>query len=313
MTAPAAWSVVVALVGINLLWSANPVMTKFALEAFSPAEVAWLRMLSATIALAVAMFVMRKHNASPMPFMRARTIALAVLGGAVVFFITPLLAINGLERSLAIHSAFITGLEPVSTILLACLVLGERMRSAQWLILGVAVVGFVLLSGSANEWMGIVAAPRLVGNSLLLLATVGESIFSVIGGSLVRHARPATILLIALGAGALLLTLYVAPTLSYDRFQNVPFRSWLAILWIGPVVTAFCYSVWLSALRDVPVSLAAFTLFVQPVVGGFLGHAILRERPSSLEWAGGALILLALALHCHSLIRGARRAKQAAA
>jgi drug/metabolite transporter (DMT)-like permease len=295
--------VILILVFVNLLWAGNPVMAKFALEAFTPLQVSWLRLTGATLALAMAYPWLRRKETRCITRVDPGAFGKLVLSGIVVFYMTPLLSMNGLDRSLATHSAFITGLEPVSTILFACVFLNERMLARQWGILAIAVMGFVLLSGVMNQWAGVVSKSYLLGNSLLLLATFGESVFSVVGGGLVNRIGPARVLMIALISGWTGLTLHMAFTNALPVFAGVETSAWLGIAWVGPVTTAFCYFIWFAALQEVPVNVAAFTLFFQPVVGGTLGHLVLGEQPSSLEWSGGGLIIFALTLHAIHVVR----------
>ncbi|MCL4692898.1 MAG: DMT family transporter [Candidatus Hydrogenedentes bacterium] len=293
------------LVGINLLWAGNPVMTKFILRDFAPIQAAWLRIAVSVLVLAPIVLVRHRPkltHASRFPW------AEAVIAGAIVYFVTPIVVTVGLDRSLAVHNSFITGLEPVITIVLAWLVLHERMRASRWLVLGVAFSGFMLLSGMANTWLGLVASGHLLGNLLLLAGMVGESMFSIMGGRLVQRARPGVILLTCLLTGSVLLTAYLITTDAWPDFRNFSWSSAIGLAWAGPVTTVACYYFWLASLRVIPVNAAAFSLFVQPLVGAAMGYVLLTERMDAIQIAGAGLILLALALHVYLITHPYRRA-----
>ncbi len=296
--------IIAGLVGINLLWAGNPVMTKFVLEDFAPLQVAWLRIGTSSIVLALLLMMAnrRKPATTTTPFPWSK----AAIMGAIVFFATPVVITFGLDQSLAIQNSFITGLEPVITILLAWLVLRERMRATQWIILAVATAGFVLLSGMANRWVGLVATSYALGNLLLLVGMGGEAMFSILGLPLVRRTAPGPLLLVGQMTGALLFSLYLAATHSIPDLGQFTGRSLVGLLWAGPITTAGCYYFWLASLQHVPVNTAAFTLFVQPLVGAAMGYGLLSERMDLLQSCGAGLILVALTVHVYLVVHRAR-------
>jgi drug/metabolite transporter (DMT)-like permease len=304
ITPPAPGLLILGLLGINLLWAGNPVMTKFILQDFAPIQVAWLRITVSTLILAPIVLLRSRAtdpHAQPFPWLGA------IAAGAIVYFATPIVITVGLDRSLAVHNSFITGLEPVITILLAWMILRERMRAYKWLVLGVAIGGFVLLSGMANTWLGLVSSGYMLGNLLLLAGMVGESMFSIMGGRLVQRARPGALLLVCLATGSVLLSMYLIITGGLPDFRNFTTSSAIGLVWAGPITTAACYYFWLASLRVIPVNSAAFTLFVQPLVGAIMGYVLLSERMDAVQISGAGLILLALGLHVSMVIHPYRR------
>lgn len=275
-------------------------MTKFILQDFAPIQVAWLRITVSTLILAPIVLLRLRARApqtKPFPWLGA------IVAGVVVYFATPIVITVGLDRSLAVHNSFITGLEPVITIVLAWLILCERMRASKWLVLGVAFGGFVLLSGLANTWLGLVSSGYMLGNLLLLAGMVGESMFSIMGGRLVQRARPGTLLLVCLVTGSVLLSMYLIITGGLPDFRNFTTSSAIGLVWAGPIATAACYYFWLASLRVIPVNSAAFTLFVQPLVGAALGYTLLSERMDVVQIIGGGLILAALSMHVYFAVQ----------
>jgi drug/metabolite transporter (DMT)-like permease len=300
-------SVLAALVAVNLLWAANPVMMKLVLADFEPLQAAWLRITCglATLLLVYPLlaraagtgaFAAPRQPSEP-PTRRAAAWVRMTAMGAIVFCITPLLITHGLDASLAVHNAFITGMEPIITILLAWVFLHERVRVGRWLTIGLALVGFALLSGVGSEWAGLLTATYLFGNTLLLAGMAGEAMFSILGAPLVRRINPATIFLVALATGAALLTVVLAATGTLPSPGQFTARSILGLVWTAPITTTVCYLVWLTVLRVVPVNAAAFTLFLQPLIGAALGYLVLGERLNALQSVGAAVILVSLTLY----------------
>ena len=284
--------IIAGLFVANLIWAANPVMTKFMLADFGPLQVAWLRITASAAFLGLGWFLfsVRRGTIGSQP--EGRVLLRAALMGAIVFYIAPLLITYGLDASLATHNSLITGLEPVVTIVLAWMILRESLGVGRWLTVLIAFAGFTLLSGFTSRGAN---SGHLFGNMLLLTAMAGEAMYSIIGKGIVRDTHPVTILVIALVTGALLLTAHLAIAGSVPPPSQFSARSLAALLWVGPIATAGCYAYWLASLRDLPVNIVAFSLFVQPLLGSALGYTLMAERLSAIQWAGGGMIFIGLA------------------
>jgi drug/metabolite transporter (DMT)-like permease len=61
---------------------------------------------------------------------------------------------------------------------------------------------------------------------------------------------------------------------------------------MGVVPGALSYAIWSHVLQRLPASSAASLLYLVPILSVALAWAILRETPSGLALAGGALVLL---------------------
>jgi len=85
-----------------------------------------------------------------------------------------MLQMAGLESSMATDNSLIVALEPLMTVILACLLLGRGLRE---LISGirVALVGFALLTGINPQFVSQGLSPHHLGNLLMLLSLLGEA------------------------------------------------------------------------------------------------------------------------------------------
>jgi O-acetylserine/cysteine efflux transporter len=126
---------------------------------------------------------------------------------------------------------------------------------------------------------------------------VGEASYSIAGRHLLTRHRPVGIFGSALVVGVAFLTAVLllkgGPHL-FLGLSGLTWRSSFALLWLGPIGTAFAYFYWLIALTEAPVASLALTLFIQPVCGSLWGYFFLGERLSTLQAAGGVLILAAV-------------------
>jgi drug/metabolite transporter (DMT)-like permease len=298
------------LILCNLIWSAQPVAGKVLLETYPPGTVGWFRYASALAGYLLAAALLGKRYGLPWPGLRAprRPDVLRVTAlGLVTFCYAPLMYAFGLNASRAMDSALLVAMEPLMTVLLAWLLLGERVRPVHGASFLVALTGFSLLSGLSISRVMEGLDTHAAGNLILLAGLLGEAAFSPLASRLTDRYSATAILATALTLGACALTLALAvaqPSSLAAAFSQMPsWRGWIALFWLGPLGSAGCYLLWLRALRSAPISAMVVTLFVQPLAGALWGAAFLDERLTLIQAAGGALILLALAIQTLPTLR----------
>ncbi len=294
--------VLLTLIAFNAIWSAHPAMSKVAMRSVSPAHAAWWRYALALAAYLLFVPFLRdargkrlRGPAFALPIGRhARDRAWICLLGFLTFCVSPLLTFIGLSASRATDNALIIAIEPLFVVLLARLLLGERLRERDALALPLAVAGFFLLSGGSGLGGGG-WDPRFWGNVLMAVSLVGEASFSVLGRLLTRRHAPLGIFGSALAFGCLLLTAAVLWLEGVPDPRALSAEAWLGLLWLGPLGTTAGYIAWMVALAEAPVAAISVTLFFQPLMGTVWGAVCLDERLEPMQWAGAVAILLALA------------------
>jgi drug/metabolite transporter (DMT)-like permease len=289
------------LIFCNLVWSAHPVMGKLVLRDFTPVEGAWLRYLAAWLSFVAALGVLRALPAKrriELPtwpaHARPRDWLFLFLVGALPFCLSPLLQMTGLAASRATDNALIVAMEPMFTVLLACVFLRERLYPFHVIAFAIALLGFALLAGLSWSRLSGGWDRHLVGNLILLLSLSGEAAYTVIGRQLTRDFKPMSIYTAAITVGTLLLTVLAASTTGLPDPSKFTWTSALGILWVGPLGTGLTYLLWVFVLVRVPAATIAITLFIQPVMGAVWGHLFLDERLSPVQSLGGLLILVAV-------------------
>lgn len=284
------------LIVCNMIWSAHPAMAKLVLADVSPAMTAWLRYLSAFVAYLIAVPFLRKKGYGP-AFLKPRTFrdgALVLTVGFMAFCLAPLLQMTGLQSSRATDNALIVAMEPLMTVALARIVIGERLSQAHYIAFGLALSGFALLSGmpSAIDFSG--HSSNLIGNLLMLAALTGEASYSVFSLKLLERFPPLGIFGSALGVGVGILTLStyaIEGSHMFAQLSHLSLKSLSGLLWLGPMGTAFAYFYWMSVLREASVATIALTLFIQPVLGALWGYTFLSESLSGAQAMGAILII----------------------
>src|SRR5690606_22473988 len=184
--------------------------------------------------------------------------------GAAVFCLGHFLQIAGIQRSTASDASVLIALDPLVSTIGAALFLKEHVPARRWLGLGLAIAGVTLMS----LWQSDTPLPGLLANLLILLSFVTEAVWSVVGKPLITRWGIPRITLLALASGTVcnMLLLAVTPGDHAGAFARLGTEGWLSLAALGVVLTAFGYSAWHWVIRDVPVSLAALTVYLQPVL-----------------------------------------------
>ena len=273
--------VVLALV-VAVCWAVNFVVIDIGLESFPPLLFAALRF--ALTAFPAIFFVSR-------PDVRWRVvIAIGLFIGVGQFGVLFVAMNTGLPAGLA---SVIAPLQPVFTIPLAVVALGERPSLRQVAGVSLAVAG-----------LGTIAAGRGQGVPLQAVALgVASAALWGCGNVVTRAARPqrpfSLLVWSSLAAPAPLLglSLILEGTARWQSAASSINASGIAALaYVVVVSTFFGYGVWYWLLSRHPAStVAPFTLLV-PVVGILTAWLVRGEHPTWGELLGSLIVLVGLAL-----------------
>jgi len=278
------------LVVANLIWGGSYVVMKLALEGLTPLEVSLWRMLPAgVLAIPLLAWYLPRYRLSGRTWLTLGMLALAA------FVLNKFLEVLGVQLSTATNAALLLSLEPLFTIALGVVVLGEhfsRRRGVAFLLGG---VGAYLLIARGFHWPEFSSA-HVIGDLIFILGLTFEALYTVFGKSHVRR-YPALLvtagtLVLALGVwvpvGGVALALNGMPTFSTSALWALAFLS------LGCSLLA--YWAWFYALESMEAGVAAMTLFVQPVFGAGLAVYVLEEPVTQALITGAVLVLGALYL-----------------
>lgn len=283
----------VVLVLANIVYATSYVATRLTLADVPPSTLALIRLVVGSLILVPLALALRRPGASTLsPADRWRVFWMGALGFAGAFALSHW----GLARSTATNGALLITVEPVTLLVLAPLLLGERLTRREGAGAALALLGATLVVANGIPGLSEALVPHWRGDLLLVLAGVAYASYSLIGREiLARHSSlSVTAWSIAWGAGAML------PLALIERASGaLPRVTPTAIagtLYLAVVITALGYLAWNYALERVSASRAAIFLNLQPLVGALLGVAVLGESLTPYTVAGGGLILAGLTL-----------------
>jgi drug/metabolite transporter (DMT)-like permease len=270
----------IAAAGTTILfWGSAFAGIRAGLQGYSPAHLAALRFLIASLALAVVAVIM--HVRRPM---RADVPWIFLLG--LVGFAFYNLALNIGEQTIAAGpAALLIQTTPIWTALLAVTLLGERLRPWGWIGIAISFTGAVVIALGRSQGMGQVSWGAL----LILMAALSTSTYNILQKRMLGRYRPVEITSYALWAGTVLLLPFAWGLPA--AVAAAPWQSTLAVIYLAIGPAALGYVTWAVVLSRLPAARAASILYAVPVMAFLVGWLWLGETPIVWDIVGGLLAL----------------------
>ena len=274
-----------ALAGTLILWGSAFPAIRATLNSYSPGHLALLRLSIAAVTLLVFGIIrgMRLPAWRDLP-------GIATLGitGISLYH----LGLNYGEVTVSAGAAgFIIGSTPIWATLFSVILLRERPGLLVWLGIIISFGGIALISISENG-SGTEAASAGIMSSgavCVLLAAVAGGLYCTLQKPLLQKYTALELTAYSMLIGALLLTWYI-PGLA-GVIRRAPLEATLSIVYLGVFPAACAYVAWAYILSQMTVSRATSFLYIIPVVAVLLGWVWLKEIPTALSLAGGAVAL----------------------
>jgi drug/metabolite transporter (DMT)-like permease len=254
------------------LWGGMYVVSRLTFDSIPPITLGLLRLLIGVAALAV---VLRR-----VPLLRDRRLA----GLGALLAATLMLQFWGTYLAGAAAGSLLTLLTPVFVAVLAPLFLAERTGWRQWAGIAIALLGAIVVSGGGT-------GPSLLGDALLVGASLTWAAYTVLGAPLVRRLGA---LEITTGASLWALPLMIPGTLielAGGAHLVLTGGALLGALYLGVFATALAWWAWYRGVERLPAVTAAVFFLAQPVVGIALSIPIFHF-PLTLGFAGGSLLVV---------------------
>jgi drug/metabolite transporter (DMT)-like permease len=267
-------------------WGVSYALTKRALDEWQPFAFTATRFL-AMAAMGVTVLARQRRLSVLIGPDGARF----AVGGLLGFTLYQLGFVLGLERTSALSSTLLLATIPLFSLVFLRLGGVERVRSRQWLGVGVAVAGIALLvAGKAGP--GLAHARR--GDLLSLGAAASFALYGIVIKPLGERYPASTVL-----AGSLLVgSVPLLPLARFDaqRWEMLTLAAWAIWLYSVIVPVYLAYMWWAAAIASRGVGAIAPYVLLVPVVGGVIAVCWLGEPFTLVSAIGAILIVLGLAV-----------------
>ena len=265
-------------ISVPLIWGTGFVVAKGAITEFQPILLMAFRFLVTSLVL--VWFVK-----PPIGSLRALFL-IAIVASAIQYSLT-FTGLKGLDAGFA---SLIVQLEVPFLVILGVILLGEKPSFKKWIGILIAFFGVGLLIGKVefgNAWLSV------------LLVVLGAFTWAV-GQILVRQLKKidgltTTAWVAIFATPQLFLMSFLFEKNQVDLVLNANISVWLAVLYLGLVMTALGYYFWYTLIRTYPVEKVAPFLLLLPVFSLAGGVIFLGEALSIMKVIGGSIVILGVA------------------
>ncbi|MFA5171179.1 MAG: DMT family transporter [Sulfuriferula sp.] len=272
----------------TLFWGANFALAGPILQDISPLWLAALRfVLSALIMIAFSSW-----RGEPLIVPALQYIKTYFLIGAVGIGGFNLLFFYAMQTTSAGNASLIMATNPLVTMVLAALVLGERPGLRLLLSLPLALAGVIVVI-SSGDMSKLTHLQNVQGDLLMLGANLAWAGYNVLSRKLMPQQSALTNTTLVMSAGALILL--VAAAISHEHMTAIGFYAGidLAIMVVGGTVLAYLF--WNTGIARLGAGRTAIFMNLIPVFA-MLTAAVMGYLPNAAQIMGGALVISGVAL-----------------
>jgi len=198
----------------------------------------------------------------------------------------------GTRMSLASNAALIVLTSPITTAILAVILLGERMTRGRWLSFALAIAGVLMCSGSDLRHMDF-GRSFWFGNLLIFLGTTGSGFYNTYCKKMMERYTPMEMLFYTYVAMFIIMTPLVMVR-ERDVLMRIP--EFTSRTWTGMILLTFFHNFlsmvfFLKALKKLDAIQACLSFYLVTFFGVPIAAIWLGERLSLPAILGGLLVL----------------------
>ena len=271
------------------LWSSSFIIIKWGLVEIPPITFAGLRYIIAL--LCFIPFVLKKKYMVEIKQLNSAQWRKLILLGIIFYTFTQGAQFLGLSLLPSVTVSLMLNFTPILVAILGIFFLSEKPTFLQSLGAILFIVGIVTyffpITLIGNQALGLL---------IMTIGVIANSISAILGRDINRNKSisPLVVTFISMGVGAIIL---LSVGLMLDGFPVISLKTWLFILWLAVINTAFAFTLWNFILRSLSAmesSIINGTMLIQIAILAwiFLGESIsLQEGIGMMIAAIGAVLV----------------------
>lgn len=278
----------IALLICHVIWGGNFVVAKLTLQEFPPNSLAFLRFAFAVVLL-IPFFIIQtkkvKLDLKDLP--KLIIIGLLIISLNISFFF------EGITKTTVINAAVLTLAVPILSVLAGWIFLKEKVYFVNLLGILIALIGSIIVIQIPQFFIGSFSPAEVVGNILLLLASLSWVIGSLISREMLKKYPSLFVTTIAFLVGIV--------TFAYPAFHeyqqnpgwvnNVSMLGILGLIYMIFLSSISAYFLFEWGLSKVGVGQANIMQYIEPFIATGLAVMILGEKITVPVITGGILII----------------------
>ena len=279
------------LLGMVIIWAANPASIKWALDYIDPLTFNALRFALATL-LPVGLLLASKEDFRWQRGDGWKLVMLGLVGHGVyqAFFI---LAIN---NTLAGNVALILSVNPAFVVVFNVLLGIERARGHTWVGIGITLAGVLLVVLGSGKQLDF--GSRLLGDLMTLFVTIIWALYTVLSQSFLKRYSAIKLNALTMPTGALFLLLVAGPGIvgTAPTWSSVPPLAWLILVLSGLLAVSASYIIWYKGVQQLGANRTSIYSNLTPVLAALISFFVLSEPLGWPFWTGMVLVLAGVTL-----------------
>jgi len=282
-------SAILALLFTVTIWGIGPVFIRTLSVELGPANHLVIRYVPVVLAYLVGLAMMGGWRIERRDWPRLLIISIVGLAGY------NLGAAFGFELVPAGIGSLIFGAQPLFIALFGVMIAGEKLSVETIIGLCVAFAGTILLAAGDLGLTGD-AESFLRGCVFVLLSTVAFAVYVVMAKPLTLKYGTFSISAMSTCLSSTFLVVVMMDPSVVPALVNMTPRNWFDMAYVVILSTFISTITWNYGSSRLPAATAGAFLYLMPVIGVLAGAALLSETITFAMLAGGALILLGVAI-----------------
>jgi drug/metabolite transporter (DMT)-like permease len=181
---------------------------------------------------------------------------------------------------------------PVFAVILAAVVLDERITVTKLLGLTMATFGAIIIVFNPALVDPLISPTRLIGDIMIIASTFFFAINAIIGKIAVKSVSSVSVTLYSTLSAVPFLWLSAAIFEDLSVLFTLSLQAWVIVMWIGFVNTALAFMLYYESMKHIEASKVQIALNLIGVWGVLLSIPILGEIISPLQILGGAITVI---------------------
>lgn len=242
---------------------------------------------------AILMLPFAKSYTGEVRALRKKDWLMLILSGAMLA-LHFLLWMGSLKYTSVASSTMIMALEPVFIMLGVYFLYKEKTAISAIVGLAIAIGGVVFIG-----WGDIgISADHLKGDLLSVGGTIAVAIHMLIGQKLIVRMPPYLYSLIVFLSAAGVFAVY--NMVMGISFVHYPAREWGVFVLLAVIPTVFGHILFNWLLQYVSATTVSMNILGEPVGASILAYFLLGEQLTLLQWTGGLLVVIGLAVYLYT-------------
>lgn len=279
------------LVAVPAIWGGTFIAGRILALAVPAAVGALLRYGVAVVALLVA----ARWLEGGLPRLTRRQVLGTALLGLTGILAYNLFFLGALARLPASRTSLIIALNPIVTISVASLLLGERMSTRRWVGVAVALAG-VWIVVSRGDVLGSVFQAVGIGELLMFGGVCSWAAYTLIGRRVLEGLTPLAATTYASLWGTAMLAVAAGPDLLALKQEDFTLPVVLSVLYLGVLGTSVAFVWYYQAVQRLGAARTVIFNNLVPVFGASFGVLLLGEPLLPSMLLGGAIAVAGVML-----------------